>query len=128
MNNPYWKNICAIAELQRAKGIATYGQGIEMNPADVITRIEYLQEELVDALMYCEWIKDGIKCTAKWIPVTERLPEEWEDVLIWSKCGFCETAVYIGIPGKWRVSWNHTMLDEDTVTHWMPLPEPPKED
>ena len=64
MNNPYWKNICAIAELQRAKGIATYGQGIEMNPADVITRIEYLQEELVDALMYCEWIKDGIKNTA----------------------------------------------------------------
>lgn len=61
MNNPYWKNICAIAERQRAKGVATYGQGIEMNPADVITRIEYLQEELVDALMYCEWIKDGIK-------------------------------------------------------------------
>lgn len=61
MNNPYWKNICAIAERQRAKGVATYGQGIEMNPAEVITRIEYLQEELVDALMYCEWIKDGIK-------------------------------------------------------------------
>lgn len=60
MNNPYWKNICAIAERQRAKGVATYGQGIEMNPAEVITRIKYLQEELVDALMYCEWIKDGI--------------------------------------------------------------------
>jgi hypothetical protein len=60
-NNPYWENICAITERQRAKGIATYGQGIEMNPADVVTRIEYLQEELVDALMYCEWIKDGIK-------------------------------------------------------------------
>ena len=63
MNNPYWKNICTIANRQRAKGIATYGQGIEMNPAEVITRIEYLQEELVDALMYCEWIKDGIKNT-----------------------------------------------------------------
>ena len=57
-NNPYWKNVCAIAEKQRDKGIKTYGSGIEDNPADIITRIEYLEEELVDALMYCEWIKD----------------------------------------------------------------------
>lgn len=74
MNNPYWKNICAIAERQRAKGVATYGQGIEMNPADVITRIEYLQEELVDALMYCEWIKDGIKNT---VPVVRCKDCKW---------------------------------------------------
>ena len=59
-NNPYWENVCAMADRQRAKGMATYGQGIEMNPADAITRIEYLQEELIDALMYCEWIKDSI--------------------------------------------------------------------
>ena len=58
MNNPYWGNICAIAERQRRKGIRTYGKGLEANPADVITRIEHLQEELIDALMYCEWIKD----------------------------------------------------------------------
>ena len=63
--NPYWKNVCAIAEKQRAKGIETYGQGIEMNPADVITRIEYLQEELIDALMYCEWIKDSMRGTGE---------------------------------------------------------------
>ena len=59
MNNPYWGNICAIAERQRKKGIETYGKGLEMNPADVITRIEHLQEELIDALMYCEWIKEA---------------------------------------------------------------------
>lgn len=60
LNNPYWNNICAIAEKQRAKGLATYGKGIENNTAALITRIEYLEEELVDALMYCEWIKDCI--------------------------------------------------------------------
>lgn len=60
-NNPYWENICKIAEKQRNKGIETYGSGIEDNPADIITRIEYLEEELVDALMYCEWIKDYIR-------------------------------------------------------------------
>lgn len=61
MSNPYWKNICAMAEKQRAKGMATYGYGVEMNPADAVTRLEYLQEELIDALMYCEWIKESIK-------------------------------------------------------------------
>lgn len=60
-NNPYWENICKIAEKQRNKGIETYGSGIEDNPADIITRIEYLEEELVDALMYCEWIKDYVR-------------------------------------------------------------------
>lgn len=58
--NPYWYNICKIADRQRNKGIETYGKGIEMNPADAVTRIEYLQEELVDALMYCEWIKASL--------------------------------------------------------------------
>ena len=56
-NNPYWKNICEIAEKQRGKGIETYGQGLEDNHCDIEKRIQYLEEELVDALMYCEWIK-----------------------------------------------------------------------
>lgn len=63
MGNPYWNNICAIADRQREKGIKTYGSGIEDNPEDIITRIEYLEEELVDALMYCEWIKNYIRGT-----------------------------------------------------------------
>jgi len=60
-NNPYWENICAMAEKQRAKGISTYGQGIESNPLPVIERLTYYQEELIDALMYIEWIKEGLK-------------------------------------------------------------------
>ena len=63
----------------------------------------------------------------EWIPVTERFPEGGWPVLVWSRYGFCETAVYLGIPGKWRVTWNHDKLDVDSITHWMPLPEPPKE-
>ena len=59
--NPYWENICAMAEKQREKGITTYGIGIEDNHADIVTRIRYLQEELIDALMYCEWIKDSME-------------------------------------------------------------------
>ena len=64
----------------------------------------------------------------KWIPIAERLPEEWVDVLVLSRYGFCEVAVYLGIPGKWRIAWNHDLFEVDSITHWMPLPEPPKED
>ena len=59
-NNPYWQNIQDIADRQRQKGIDTYGQGLEENPADMVTRLTYLEEELIDALMYCEWIKDKL--------------------------------------------------------------------
>ena len=59
-NNPYWQNIQDIADRQRRKGIDTYGQGLEENPADMVTRLTYLEEELIDALMYIEWAKDYI--------------------------------------------------------------------
>lgn len=60
MSNPYWENIEVIAARQRQKGIDTYGQGLEENPADMVTRLTYLEEELIDALMYCEWIKEKL--------------------------------------------------------------------
>lgn len=56
--NPYWTQIEAFAERQRAKGIQTYGQGLERNTAAIMTRLDYLTEELIDALMYIQWIKD----------------------------------------------------------------------
>lgn len=56
--NPYWERITDLAERQREKGLSKYGQGLEDNPADIIKRIEHLQEELIDGLMYCEWIKE----------------------------------------------------------------------
>lgn len=64
-NNPYWQNIQAIADRQRQKGIDTYGQGLEANPADIMIRMTYLEEELVDALMYIEWSKDYLSHLGK---------------------------------------------------------------
>ena len=63
----------------------------------------------------------------RWIPVTERLPDVGDrclcnvksfafpgsyyiSILMYDKCGFVEGCIYT-----------------DDVTHWMPLPEPPKE-
>ena len=63
--------------------------------------------------------------TVRWIPVTERLPESdgfyivvmngdiWGEPDVWSStaCGFYN--------GKWDEDWA-------TISHWMPMPEPPK--
>jgi hypothetical protein len=70
MRNPYWERICAIADKQRQKGIDTYGQGLEANKQEAITKIEYIEEELIDALMYLEWLKESLNETGeKQIPL-----------------------------------------------------------
>jgi hypothetical protein len=55
-----------------------------------------------------------------WIPVTEQLPECGNLVLAIDRDGLMSTAYYVG---RW-----HGMLDENTITHWMPLPDPPAGD
>ena len=60
-DNKYWANICGIAYKQRSKGLREYGQGLEDNIApSAVERLTYIQEELIDALMYCEWLKDKL--------------------------------------------------------------------
>ena len=54
----------------------------------------------------------------RWIPVTERLP----GIHIWALVYSEKTGIgfdFVNSDGMW-----HTKSD---VTHWMPLPEPPKE-
>lgn len=58
--NPYWDRITELANKQRQKGIETYGQGIEDNKLPVEERIRYIEEELIDALMYLEWLKEDL--------------------------------------------------------------------
>lgn len=60
IDNPYWERVCTLADRQRNKGIETYGQGIENNILPVLERLTYIEEELIDALMYIEWVKDGL--------------------------------------------------------------------
>jgi hypothetical protein len=55
-----------------------------------------------------------------WISCSEKLPEDGVPFLAWEKAGFAyvETAS----DGKFVVAEKNSA----TVTHWMPLPEPPK--
>lgn len=57
----YWDRITAIYNRQREKGLKKYGIPLEDNHADIDTRLRYIEEELVDALMYCEWVRDKLQ-------------------------------------------------------------------
>ena len=61
----------------------------------------------------------------KWIPVTERLPEAGERVLCYCRANIYEV-MKMRTDGDWVYDTNHIYM-RSFVTHWMPLPQPPKE-
>lgn len=86
---------------------------------------------MADALAYIQQLEAQVP---RWIPVEERLPE--------GKPPYCQTVNVRTIDGKVLPGFcNHGLwyvmreeddfcndADEGEVTHWMPLPEAPKED
>lgn len=93
----------------------------------------------IDALCYKPYSKrDAIACVktmptadvaprAEWISVRERLPDGNGVFLVSLKESGYENLVYFDVipyaDGEWR-----NLPDKFTVSHWMPLPEPPKGD
>lgn len=67
------------------------------------------------------WVGKGVT-VQQWIPVTDRLPEKDGIYLTFSKKKEYEFHFFQTGKRMWPAVW-----DEDGVTHWMPLPEPPKE-
>jgi hypothetical protein len=65
----------------------------------------------------------------EWIKVSDRLPSPHEKVNVLMD----RNNILIGIMGsdnEWYVFWSDGLEKEDEfepVTHWMPLPEPPKQ-
>lgn len=71
----------------------------------------------------------------QWISVKERLPEIVEprsisdDVLWITRYGEMEVSCLERVRSGLRVDWGDAgLLKLDQFTHWMPLPEPPKEE
>lgn len=65
----------------------------------------------------------ALKAQQRWIPVTERLPEEDTVVLA------CDSENDMVVACYYKVGFmnNVDLRTESGITHWMPLPEPPKE-
>ena len=90
-------------------------------------RLDYSFEDVADYL-----IGNGVT-VQEWIPVEERLPEN--DVMV---IGYtpCDGFMFVGYYHEekkydwkvWRIitSMRSTKVITKKVTHWMPLPQPPK--
>lgn len=62
----------------------------------------------------------------RWIPVTERLPDAGKRVLCYCRANIYEV-MKMRTDGDWVYDTNHVYM-HSFVTHWMPLPQPPKEE
>lgn len=67
---------------------------------------------------------------SEWISVKDRLPEKSDDYLVYYlkkyECGFetkwINVCSFITSHDGWQTD------NTETITHWQPLPEPPKEE
>ena len=101
--------------------------------------------EIADYLIANGVTLDNQVSSSKWIPVTERLPEisaldkEWsKTVLFRTTLGYIFSGYRcVGRPQKsfydddwtppyWLNESEELEFEDDEVTHWMPLPQPPK--
>ena len=96
-------------------------------------KVHHLQTGRIKNSEFIDWVDKQPTAEPKqeWISVKDRLPEQLKEVLIcfdgYGKKSV-STATYRNyFYGKEWLS-NMMSLSVDSVTHWMPLPEPPKEE
>ncbi len=67
--------------------------------------------------------------TKCWIPVSERMPDETQPVIVVADGGVVQRTVYQFCDGVW-IDWyeQYDEVPHDAFTHWMPLPAAPKQE
>ena len=85
--------------------------------------VPYFSEQIADQLLangvaFVTDTNDG----SKWIPVTERLPEESD--------ADSKGRVFARLRGEETKIWHWSLVVDysDNFTHWMPMPKAPEED
>lgn len=101
------------------------------------TSYALIQDQYEDILVAMEEYAEQVKPV--WISVKERLPERGTDVLavdntagMNGRQSYYEIVEYIGEDeiNTWKTigyHWETQIIEADYYTHWMPLPEPPKD-
>ena len=85
-----------------------------------ILRKPIFPHELADPTeAVADYLLDNGVTVQEWIPVTERLPEDSDNVLVCHKNGLVTTNAWLG--ANW---WFKN--ERNPITHWMPMPQPPK--
>ncbi len=64
-----------------------------------------------------------------WIPVSERMPDETQPVIVVADGGVVQRTIYQFCDGVW-IDWyeQYDEVPHDAFTHWMPLPAAPKQE
>ena len=76
----------------------------------------------------CAGWNDAVDAMPRWISVEERLPDDQRDVLAVNGHGYIRMMGLWGKRGEqWRWLHNGRFVHYNDISHWTPLPEPPKE-
>jgi len=77
---------------------------------------------------YIQGYKDTLeRDPCKWIDVEDKLPETLQSVLCALENGAVLQLTYGDLSGFFMPLSSQKVLPSNPVTHWMPLPEPPKD-
>ena len=85
----------------------------------------YFEETAQDISCFCQDVLELLK-EQQWIPASEKLPEEYEPVLVWEKRAEYEIMhMEKTLQGDMWLN-DHDFYISTENTWWMPLPKPPK--
>lgn len=64
----------------------------------------------------------------EWISVKNKMPRKGERVLAYGRnLGVLSLCLHLNINNKWKYTgWDKPFHCSNEITHWMPLPAPPK--
>lgn len=128
-NCPLYGNENCLAEVMGgAADLIEWLIGANANLHEELEQKDKIQAIFRQKLVTFEAERDALLEKKRWIPVTERLPEDRGDVLVvayWHErwgvhLGWCARE-----RGAWSVRVGFANRSDLAVTHWMPLPEAP---